>query len=67
MESVSSQPDTTSCRVGRGESLAVLRYKIDALAYAESVGGLLPKGRIEYRRLCDRQRALLAAGYVSFP
>jgi hypothetical protein len=45
----------------RSETLAVIRHKIDALAYAQEAGGLTPKGENEYRRLCDQLQAMTAA------
>jgi hypothetical protein len=45
----------------RGEDLGFIRHQLDALANARAVGGLRPKDEIEYRRLCERERAMLDA------
>jgi hypothetical protein len=45
----------------RGEDLTFIRHQLDALAYARTVGGLRPKDEIEYRRLCECERAMLDA------
>ncbi len=54
---VASHDDTPE----RGEDLGFIRHRLDALAYARAVGGLRPQDEIEYRRLCERERAMLDA------
>jgi hypothetical protein len=67
MRSVLLQPNTTS-RVNfygdapeRGEDLGYVRHQLDALAYARAVCGLRPKEELDYRRLCEQERAMLEA------
>lgn len=45
----------------RGEDLGFIRHQLDALAYARGACGLRPKDEIEYRRLCEREQAMLEA------
>ena len=44
---------------GRGEDLGFIRHQLDSLADARAVGELRPNDEIEYRRLCERERAIL--------
>jgi hypothetical protein len=67
MRSVLLQPSTES-RVAfyddmpeRREDLGFIRHQLDALAYARAVCGLRPKEELEYRRLCERELAILHA------
>jgi hypothetical protein len=67
MRSVLTQSSTTS-RVAfyddlpeRGDDLGYIRHQLDALAYARAVCGLRPKDELEYRRLCERELAMLEA------
>jgi len=43
----------------RSEDLGFIRHQLDALANARAVGGLRPDDEIKYRRLCERERAML--------
>ena len=64
MRSVPMQPNMASPVASpddnpeRGEHLGFIRHQLDALAYARAVGGLGPKGEIEYQRLCERERVM---------
>ena len=67
MRSVLTQPSTQS-RVAfyddlpaRNEDLGYIRHKLDALAYTRAVSGLRAEDELEYRRLCERELALLEA------
>jgi hypothetical protein len=67
MRSQLLQPDT-ECRIAfyddlpeRGEDLGFIRHRLDALAYARALCGLRPKDELEYRRLCEREWAILEA------
>jgi hypothetical protein len=61
VSSVLKQPTKPIRAYERSETLAVIRHKIDALAYAQAAGGLAPKGEIEYRRLCDELQVMMVA------
>jgi hypothetical protein len=69
MGSVLTQPNTT-IRVTffddvpeRREDLGYVRHQLDTLAYARAVCGLRPKEEIEYRRLCEREQAMLEVAH----
>jgi hypothetical protein len=65
MSTVLTQP-RVECRVvffddilERGEDLGYIRHQLDALAYARAVCGLRSRDELEYRRLCERELAIL--------
>jgi len=45
----------------RSEDLGFIRHQLDALANARAVCGLRLNDEVRYRRLCERERAILEA------
>ena len=64
IQSSMESPGALHCSPDHGEDLGFIRHQLDVLAHARAVGGLRPNDETEYRRLCEREQAMLDAVHL---